>query len=420
MSLTRWKRRPVRELCSAIVDCVNKTAPTIDGPTPWRMIRTTNVRNGRVDLGRVRYVEEDVYRKWIRRGAPKSGDIILTREAPLGEVGMLTEDSGIFLGQRLVLYRPDPQEADRNFLLGALQAPDVQSQIKAFGSGATVEHMRVPDCGELLIDCPALEVQRKIGAVLAAFNDQIEINERRIALLEDLARSVYREWFVHFRFPGYRDTAFRESALGPIPRNWSISCLGDLADVVLDSVEPASLDASTNYVGLEHLPRRRTTLQHWDSLGSVSSRKLRFSRGDTLFGKIRPYFHKVGWAPFDGIASSDTIILRPQQDPGLTAFVNTVASSDRLVAEAVATSNGTKMPRADPKALLGFQLAIPGHELLLAFEEAVRPWLGWSAELVQLNKNLAATRHLLLPCLVSGELDISDMDLGILAPLVAE
>lgn len=203
MPVSEWKAVSIRELCSSIIDCVNKTAPVVEGPTPYKMIRTTNVRNGRVDVSNVRYVDEGTYMRWVRRGRPQVGDIVLTREAPLGEVGMLRDATGVFLGQRLVMYRADPARADQRFLLYAMREASVRSQIRAYGSGSTVEHMRVPDCGELLIRCPEVAEQRRIGALLAAFDDLIEINERRIELLEELARSLYREWFVRLRFPGH-------------------------------------------------------------------------------------------------------------------------------------------------------------------------------------------------------------------------
>ena len=85
---SRWPKRPISELCLAIVDCVNRTAPKVDGPTPYRMIRTTNVRGGFIDLSSVNFVDEATYERWTRRQVPKRGDVVLTREAPLGEVGL--------------------------------------------------------------------------------------------------------------------------------------------------------------------------------------------------------------------------------------------------------------------------------------------------------------------------------------------
>lgn len=237
--MSEWKPRPIRELCSSIIDCVNKTAPVVEWPTPYKMIRTTNVRHGRVDVSNVRYVDRDTYERWVRRGEPQVGDIVLTREAPLGQVGMLRDAAGVFLGQRLVMYRVNPACADRNFLLYAMRESSVQSQIKAYGSGSTVEHMRVPDCGELVIRCPSVVQQRRIGAVLAAFDDLIAINKRRIELLEELARSFYREWFVRFRFPGHGSLAADAASSGGGPEGWAHVRIDEIATLNRRSIHPA-------------------------------------------------------------------------------------------------------------------------------------------------------------------------------------
>ena len=266
----------------------------------------------------------------------------------------------------------------------------------------------------LRVKRPDLESQHRIAAVFSAVDRLIQTNERRIEILEDLARSLYREWFVHFRLPGRVNEGLVESDAGPVPKGWSPRQLAEFAEVVADGVDPSEFEPSDAYVGLEHLSRRSTTLQEWGSAETVRSRKLRVARGDTLFGKIRPNLHKVAWAPFQGLASSDTVIMRPRQ--GLTGFVNALVSSDRFVAEAVATANGTKMPRADTRAMLAYEVVAPdtASPLLRQFNEAVERWLSWSGELVQVNQMLVATRDLLLPRLVTGQLDISDVDLGVL------
>ena len=116
----KWCRVPIVELCEAHVDCVNRTAPIVDSPTPYKMIRTTNVRDGYIDTENVRYVTEETYKKWTRRLIPKRGDVILTREAPLGEVGKIRSGDQIFLGQRLYQFRTNPKKLDADFLLYAL------------------------------------------------------------------------------------------------------------------------------------------------------------------------------------------------------------------------------------------------------------------------------------------------------------
>ena len=196
-----WPVVCIKDVCESVIDCVNKTAPTVDHPTPYKMIRTTNVRDGWINLNEVRFVETEVFARWNRRATPRSGDVILTREAPLGEVGMLRGNDQVFLGQRLVLYRADPLQLDNRFLLYSFRFDYLQAQIKSFGSGATVEHMRVPDAEKLLLRLPPLPIQRRIGDILAAYDNLIENNARRIKILEEMAKMIYREWFVEFPLP---------------------------------------------------------------------------------------------------------------------------------------------------------------------------------------------------------------------------
>jgi len=157
------------------------------------MLRTTNIRNGYVDVENVRYVTEETYKKWTRRLVPRCGDIVLTREAPLGEVGKIRTNDSVFLGQRLYHFRPDPQKLNADFLLYSLLDSDLQAQIKGFGSGSTVEHMRLEDIPSLELNVPPLRTQRRIAGILSAYDELIENSQRRIRILETMARALYRE-----------------------------------------------------------------------------------------------------------------------------------------------------------------------------------------------------------------------------------
>lgn len=194
-----WVEKRIEEWCSSIMDCVNKTAPVVERPTPFKMIRTTNVRNGYVDVSRVRYVTEETYRIWTRRQIPQKGDVILTREAPMGEVGMLLTDDQVFLGQRLVSYRANVDVLDNQFLLLALQSEDLQGQIHAKASGSTVQHMRVPDTKNLLLAAPSLQQQRgivyKLGRIRAETQRLESLYQQKLTALYDLKKSLLHQAF---------------------------------------------------------------------------------------------------------------------------------------------------------------------------------------------------------------------------------
>lgn len=199
-----WERLPIKEVCASIIDCVNKTAPVVDLPTPYKMIRTTNVRNGRVNTEDVRFVREQTYIEWTRRGKPQKGDLIFTREAPVGEVGVLEDDQGVFLGQRTMMYRVAPEKANNYFVFYSLQTTFCQKQIEDFSNGGTVAHMRVPDCGEILLNVPPLIEQKKIAQILSTWDQAIATTEGLLNLARQQKKALMQQLLTgKKRFPGF-------------------------------------------------------------------------------------------------------------------------------------------------------------------------------------------------------------------------
>ena len=260
--------------------------------------------------------------------------------------------------------------------------------------------------------CPPIQLQRKTAAILGAYDDLIENNTRRIKILEEMAQAIYREWFVEFRFPEHEGVEMVESELGLIPQGWEVGTLGDLAESVRRNIKPSDINQKTPYFGLEHLPRKSIALSNWNSVDSINSVKLGFKKGEILFGKIRPYFHKVGVAPLDGICSSDTIVIRPKSNKCFSMILFCV-SSDHFIEYATTTSQGTKMPRADWKVLVKYPVIIPPDQITQHFGIFVQDVVAKIQNLIFQNKNLRQTRDLLLPKLISGEIDVSELDIEI-------
>ena len=360
-------------------------------------------------------IDVDAYEEWTRRAVPKPGDLILAREAPVGNVAVITAGMQPVLGQRTVLIRPDQEKVDADFLTYRLLAHDVQHWMSGVANGVTVPHLNMEDIRTLPVpELPPLRTQVQIGAVLASFDDLIENNRRRIEILEEMARLLYREWFVHFRFPGHEDVELVDSDLGPIPEKWMTGQFSDLVSEIRKTVAPEEIAEGSPVVGLEHLPRRSTTLHEWERASVVGSRRKPFVEGDVLFGKIRPYFHKVVDAPLAGHTSTDAIVFRPKEEV-LRNRALAVASSDEFVGLATATSNGTRMPRANTGILMSHGIPHPTDDLERAFNETVGPMDALRKILAAQNRKLREARDLLLPRLVSGELDVSELDLDLVA-----
>lgn len=282
------------------------------------------------------------------------------------------------------------------------------AEFRSISTGAATKFLTLGILNETTLQIPPLKTQCRIAAILGAYDDLIEVNRRRIAVLEEMARGLFTEWFIRLRFPGYENVAIENTPDGPLPAGWSWGQFADLASEVRDTVSPESVDPAMPYIGLEHISRRSTALAQHGVAADVSSLKARFKRGDILFGKIRPYFHKVAWAPFDGVASTDAIIWRPT--PGLAAQALLQASDDDFVAHSVQTSNGTKMPRANTKVLAGYRCVLAPLSISELFERMTLPMIESAATLQASNANLAAARDLLLPRLISGQLSVTQAE----------
>jgi type I restriction enzyme S subunit len=303
--------------------------------------------------------------------------------------------------------------ADDRFLIGWF----AQADIKGYITGAAQPKLSQSNLKRIVLSIPPLPTQRKIASVLSAYDDLIENNTRRIAILEEMAQRLYKEWFVNFRFPGHENAKFVDSPLGKIPEGWEPNCLGDLAKEVRRGVDPSQIDAETPYLGLEHLPRRSVTLGDWGRAAEVQSTKLAFKKGEIIFGKIRPYFHKVGVAPIDGVCSSDAIVVVPKSSD-VFGTVLCCVSSDDFIRHATQTSQGTKMPRANWDVLVKYPLPTPPDRLLSDFNVIFTEIVSSLQLLMFKNRNLRTTRDLLLPKLISGQLDVEDLDIDTLATLV--
>jgi len=254
------------------------------------------------------------------------------------------------------------------------------------------------------IELPLLPVneQQRIVSLLSAYDDLIENNRRRMALLEESARLLYREWFVSLHFPGHEHTRI----VGRVPEGWERKTLGDLCTDVRDTAMPEHLEPDTPYIGLEHMPRRSIALSEWGYAEEVTSTKHRFRAGEILFGKIRPYFHKVGIAFVDGVASSDAIVIRPLAEE-LCCLVLMVVSSDPFVAStAQGMREGSKMPRADWKLMKQYRVSVPPHGLLSSFNTTIQPIVDQLRTLISQSHKLRLARDLFLPRLMNGEIAV--------------
>jgi len=406
-----------------IVDCEHKTAPTQGHGIP--SIRTTNIRNGRLDLESANRVSEETYQEWTARMEPREGDLILAREAPVGEVGIVPASTRVCLGQRTVLVRPDREKAVPRYLLYLLLTPQIQHELSARSEGSTTPHLNVADIREFkLPELPGLRDQERIAHILGTLDDKIELNRRMNCTLEAIARAIFKSWFVDFdpvhdkaegRQPVGMDpetatlfpSSFQESPLGKIPRGWEVRPFSEIVEI--NPRRTIKKGEVTPYVDMASLPSSGSQLEAVPDSREYKSGS-RFRNGDVLFARITPCLENGKTVLVDflkaggiGAGSTEFFIFGPRLAG--TYFAYCASRWTVLREHAIASMTGTSgRQRAQKEAFEHFEMAVPDPSLLKAFEVRVEPLFALQVTASLESRNLSLARDSLLPRLLSGKL----------------
>lgn len=431
---SEWPIVTIESVCDLIVDCVNKTAPLSASATPFRMIRTTNVRHGYIDLSSCRYVDEDTFEKWTRRAKLKRGDVILTREAPIGEVGLVTENEGVFLGQRLMQYRANREKLDPRFLLYAFLSPYLKQQFGSHeGSGSVVSHIRVGDCSKFKIPLPPLNIQKEIASLLGGIDDRITLLHETKKTLESIAQAIFKSWFVDFdpvrakmegRQPEGMDEAtaalfpdsFEESELRLVPKGWQYSSMADVSTV-----------------GIGKTPPRKE--QHWFSENSediawVSIRDM--GEFGTYTSDTKEYLTQEAVDKFNiKKVPSNSVLMSFKMTIGRIAITERELTTNEAIAHFKLDQNSSLSSEyiylslksfdftqlsstssiadaVNSKTVRQIPVLNPAKPILLAFQENISALFERIKNIAQQTRNLELIRNTLLPRLISGQLRLPE------------
>ena len=360
----------------------------------------------------------------LKRHTLRLGDILFARRGvqATGHIGCVREaEDGFICGTGAIRLRlvDAGNTLYADYLSHVLADPASIDWFKFHAIGATMPNLNEGIIRSFPLRIPPVAEQRAIAHILGTLDDKIELNRRMSETLEAMARALFKSWFVDFdpvrakaegRDPGVTEAlamlfpdSFEDSELGEIPRGWEVGKLGDVAVHPRRIVQPEAIGPDVPYIALEHMPRRCISLADWDVADGLESNKFEFRKGEILFGKLRPYFHKVGVAPVDGVCSTDIVIVTPQE-PIWFAFVLGLISSDEFVAFTNSGSTGTKMPRTSWDDMARYELVKPSRQLAEAFTDRLRPAVERMIAGIHESRALATLRDTLLPVLITGAL----------------
>ena len=416
-----WPVLKLRDAGVCLIDCVHKTPAAQETGYPY--VGIPQMKGGRVEFRSARRISRENFVEWTKKAKPQRHDVILSRRTNPGVTAINRTGTQFALGQNLVLLRADGTRVEPAFLKWVVRTPAWWQQIDKFMNvGAVFNSLKCADVPNFELPIPPLETQRRIGVLLDALDDKIELNRRMNETLEAMARAIFKDWFVDFGptsakavgctpylvpelwdlFPDALDDEDK-------PEGWRKRTLANVADSPSRGVSPADVAEDTPYIGLGHMPRRSIALSEWDGAGNVTSNKSVFKEGEFLFGKLRPYFHKVGFAPLDGICSTDIVVVIPRASDW-AAFTLACLSSDEFVDYTDQTSTGTKMPRTSWKAMGEYKMCLPPEQIAGAFQSLAQPLIERVSTNIHESRTLTKTRDLLLPRLMSGEIRLAEAE----------
>lgn len=371
--------------------------------------------DGRLDLSEVRHIAEDDFSKWTKRVLPLPGDIVFSYEATLNLYAIIPEGFRGCLGRRLALIRPNMEKINTRFLFYYFFGAEWRKTISKYKiSGATVDRIPLIAFPKFQISLPPLEVQRKIAAILSAYDDLIENNTRRIKILEEMAQMIYREWFVHFRFPGHEKVKMVDSPLGKIPEGWEVSKIENLYNTASGGTPSRKIDAyfngSINWIKTQELQDGFVfeTDEKITETGLQNSSAKVFPMNSVIIAMYGATIGKLGILAEQASTNQACCALLQKHKAFGHAYGFLTLLERRK--DIIGLRMGAAQQNISQVVIKNFQILSPSEQILEDFNNIVNPMFDLIRDLQRKNQNLRRTRDLLLPKLISGEVEVEDIE----------
>ncbi len=327
----------------------------------------------------------------------EKGTLCLTIAANIAETGILDFDA--CFPDSVVGIIPKEGIADTIYIKYLMDMVKVYMQ--QISKGTTQDNLSLEKIRKVKFEIPIYEQQLKIADFLSKYDILIENNNKRIKILEQMAEELYKEWFARTRLPKKS-----EQDKCDIRKEWKIGKLSDIAKITGESIKTEAREAFDYYVPIDCIDSKSITLKRYESISNAISSLQSFKTGDILFGAMRPYFHKVCLAPFDGITRKTCFVIN-SIDSNYRNYVLLTLFQKSTIDFASSISIGSTMPYVGSFRGLGrLKIIIPDKKTITEFNKILNPILEMLAILSKKNENLVKQRDLLLPRLMSGKLEV--------------
>lgn len=343
----------------------------------------------------------------------KVGDVILAMDRPWIEAGLKfarveKADLPCLLVQRVAKLR-GKSSLSTAYLHYVIGSPEFVGHVKSITTGVNVPHISGKDIKQFEFCLPPLPIQKRIASILGAYDDLIEVNRRRIAVLEEMARRLFDEWFVHFRFPGHESHEMVETDHGRLPKGWLIQPLQEIARINAHVVKPGTAPSEISYIDIASVSPGRVEIVQPMSFQDAPGRARRLVKdGSIIWSTVRPNrrsFALLLKPARNTVVSTGFVVLDAVTAP--FSFLYLAVITDAFVGYLTNHATGSAYPAVTGSTFAAASLLLPPSDLLTEFDKMAEPLLRLGNSLSNANKSLSASRDLLLPRLISGDLPVS-------------
>ena len=397
----------MEELCELVTDGTHDSPKTQKEGVPF--IKGKNISGGTVDFTTCDFITPDDHKEACKRVKPQRGDILFSNIGSVGDTAVVNDDREFSI-KNVALFRPDRRKVDQGYFYYLVLSPEFRSNVMNVRSGSAQPFISLANLRSFEVSYDEdPSAQRRIAGILSAYDELMENSQRRIRILETMARALYREWFVHYRFPGHEKLPRVASPFGDIPKGWEVKKLATVADVNraqinartapdalhyidISSVSPGQIDSITTYAFANAPGRARRIVQH----------------GDVLWSCVRPNRRshaQVMHPEPNTIASTGFAVLTATKVP--FTFLYFATTTDDFVAFLTNNATGAAYPAVSGATFEKADLLIPPAPLLKKFGDATISMAEQIHTLQRQIQNLRRTRDLLLPRLLSGKVEFA-------------
>lgn len=430
--MSKLKTTPLSEAISLVIDNRGKTPKKLGGHwscSGYRAFSAKNIKStGVVDEDSIRYIDEQLYKKWMKDEIQR-GDLLLTSEAPSGQVIVWDSDEKIVLSQRLYGLRT-AKHIDNFYLKYYLQSDIGQKEITRNNSGSTVGGISAKAFSNILIRHPDLFEQRKIGSFLKNIDQKIELNNRINAELEAMAKTLYDYWFAQFDFPDgngkpYKTAGgkmvYNSTLKRKIPEGWEVAQLGrnisftrgisykssEIGDngVPFINLNSFYLNGNFKYDGIKYYSGAYKDEQQLDE-GDLVIAITDVTRNADIIGKAFIVQDVFSDRP---LISCDVATVK--SDTFSVFYLEQLFNSDIYHSYIKHFASGTLVLHLNLDGMMWFDTFIPPKELLSKFEAFCLPLQKRKQEILKENQQLEQLRDWLLPMLMNGQVRVATTDL---------